>query len=56
MQITDALGVKRMQGLAEAGYWREGLTLKRIGDTWGITPERVRQIIKEELRRRSRDT
>tara|TARA_Y100000296_G_scaffold74484_1_gene93132 strand:- start:775 stop:975 length:201 start_codon:yes stop_codon:yes gene_type:complete len=35
---------------------REGQTLKRIGETWGITPERVRQIIKEELRRRSRDT
>ena len=24
MQITDALVVERMQGLAEAGYWREG--------------------------------
>ena len=35
---------------------REGLTLKRIGDTWGITPERVRQIIMKELRRCSRDT
>ena len=35
---------------------REGLTLKRIGATWGITPERVRQIIMKELRRRSRDT
>ena len=24
MQITDALGVKRMQELAESGYWLEG--------------------------------
>jgi DNA-directed RNA polymerase sigma subunit (sigma70/sigma32) len=33
---------------------REGQTLTAIGNTWGITGERVRQIIKEELRRRSR--
>lgn len=35
---------------------REGQTLAAIGNTWGITGDRVRQIIKEELRRRSRDT
>ena len=33
---------------------REGQTLTAIGNTWGITGDRVRQIIKEELRRRSR--
>ena len=32
---------------------REGQTLAAIGETWGITGQRVRQIIKEELRRRS---
>ena len=32
---------------------REGQTLAAIGNTWGITGGRVRQIIKEELRRRS---
>ena len=31
---------------------REGQTLAAIGRTWGITGDRVRQIIKEELRRR----
>jgi len=33
---------------------REGQTLAAIGATWGITRERVRQIIKAELRRHSR--
>jgi DNA-directed RNA polymerase sigma subunit (sigma70/sigma32) len=33
---------------------QEGQTLKRIGDTWGITRERVGQIIKDELKRRNR--
>ena len=32
---------------------REGQPLAAIGNTWGITGDRVRQIIKEELRRRS---
>ena len=29
---------------------REGQTLAAIGDTWGITDQRVRQIIMQELR------
>ena len=35
---------------------REGQTLAAIGNAWGITGSRVRQIIKEELRRRGCDT
>ena len=31
---------------------REGQTLAAIGKTWGITGERVRQIILEEFKRR----
>ena len=31
---------------------REGQTLKAIGETWGITGDRVRQIIIQELKRR----
>ena len=35
---------------------REGQTLAAIGNAWGITGSRVRQIIMKELRRRSHDT
>ena len=31
---------------------REGQTLKAIGETWGITGGRVRQIVVEEFKRR----
>ena len=31
---------------------REGQTLKAIGETWGITGDRVRQIIMQELKSR----
>ncbi|MBE6725114.1 MAG: sigma-70 family RNA polymerase sigma factor [Ruminococcaceae bacterium] len=32
-------------------YYRDGFTLQQIGDRWGVTPQRVRQVLEKAVRK-----